>query len=309
MDYTNGTKATWRFWVWKRLRERLRGVHPSHATVLFLAGPSPEDLHAATKNGFRLENIVAVDSSLDAVMAARKAGCTAIQGDIHDVVTFWNDGDIHGCVADYCSGLTHQLFLCASEMFWNINGPTVLNFQRGRESDESSRRIRKYLYSRGISKHRGEQFVAMMLHCIAGGKHKNMFWGKSHFAHKDLIHYCMSLIPSMSLEKVFELSAWTHTMMAPLYYSYTSNVVKMDTVVVSNLLSRDENQMLAYRDLMHQCKEVIGSIESGTLMKLEPHERKFVGAIRAGIALSRRLNAAKAVRTMNGAVRLRAIDN
>ena len=30
MDYTNGTKATWRFWVWKRLRERLRGVHPSH---------------------------------------------------------------------------------------------------------------------------------------------------------------------------------------------------------------------------------------------------------------------------------------
>ena len=101
MQYTNGTKATWRYWAWKRLRERLT-VHPSFATVLFLSGPSPEDLTAAIKNGFKISNIVAIDTDLKAVQAARKAGCIAIQGDIHDVVSVWDDGVIHGCIADYC---------------------------------------------------------------------------------------------------------------------------------------------------------------------------------------------------------------
>ena len=159
MQYTNGTKATWRYWAWKRLRERLT-VHPSFATVLFLSGPSPEDLTAAIKNGFKISNIVAIDTDLKAVQAARKAGCIAIQGDIHDVVSVWDDGVIHGCIEDYCCGLTEEQFQRSRNLFAAIHGPVVFNFQRGRECDVMSKMLRQEAESLGRSKHRGELFSA-----------------------------------------------------------------------------------------------------------------------------------------------------
>jgi len=141
MNYEVEQKRHWRYWVWKRIAENC-GVHPSFATVLFLSGPSPSDLQAATKYGFKLRNIVAVDMNAECVEAARKAGCTAIQGSLHEVVTKWSDGQIHGVVADYCCGLTIDV---AIESFHiaSVVPSVAFNFQRGRESDACSRLLRE----------------------------------------------------------------------------------------------------------------------------------------------------------------------
>lgn len=258
MEYTNGTKATWRYWAWKRLRERLK-VHPSFATVMFLSGPSPEDLIAAKKNGFKISNIVAIDTDLKAVTEARKAGCVAIQGDLFTCVTSWTDGDIHGCIADYCGGLTFDLAVKSLRLFNQINGTSIFNFQRGRESDKASIEARKNLSAYGCSKHRGEQFATLVkMKMRIDCKEKK-------FNESETSEVVRKYMESIN----------------PQYTSYRSNRVIMDTVVMTNKFCN-----VSKLDYIGHQKTTRGQLDS--------HTQKIVS----------RLTAAKAIRTVKGAVRL-----
>lgn len=302
MEYTNGQKETWRFWVWKRLRSRLR-VHPRFATVVFLAGPSPEDLHAAKVNGFRIENIVAIDVDEDAVNAARRAGCTAIQGDIHDVVNHWDDGVIDGCVADYCCGLTFRMFKSASHLASLVDGPTVLNFQRGRESDEQSMRMRQFLYGKGVSKHRGEQFAFMNAALLTSYK-----WYAENLLNEFTpdVGRALSEIPQ---EAFFETLSFVNEKMKPLFYSYISNVVKMDTVLITDASCADRPISRALRSNVKESMQIMDQIDKAVLREFSKEERDFIKTTKELDAMSRRMIAAKAVRTMNGALKRKASEN
>lgn len=294
MEYKNGIKATWRYWAWKRIREKIK-VHPRFATVLFLAGPQPEDLVAAEKNGFRIENIVAVDIDKKAVEEARKAGCVAIQGDIHDVASLWDDGDIHACVADYCYGLTFEQYQRSFNLFACVNGPSVFNFQRGRECSESTSIMREMFNSIQHSKHRGEQFVYMMRQDIA-------FSGwlqRNGFSPDDALNVTareqLTATSEMEKREIMELSQNFVSSCKPEFYSYVSNRVVMDTVILSNPLQvqrqgEKERRMLKLFTKLEETRPTENSLH-----------RKLVKTKRTTVS---KLTALKAVRTMAGAVRL-----
>lgn len=154
MNYDVGSKHHWRYWVWKRMAKYC-GVHPRFATVLFLSGPSPLDLQCAEKNGFRRQNIVAVDMDEDAVLAARESGCVAIQGTLHEVCAKWTDGKIHGVVADYCCGLSLNTAI-ETYQICKLANAVACNFQRGRETCGEMKWLRDKLQE----KNRGKLFIS-----------------------------------------------------------------------------------------------------------------------------------------------------
>jgi hypothetical protein len=104
-SYDNGTKNTWRGWVWNRIVERL-DKDPSEATAIYLVGPEDRDRDTAIAKGFRNENLIAVDLDPENVRRVRERGGFAICADLNDVVQFWNDRPVDVLVADFCGGLT-----------------------------------------------------------------------------------------------------------------------------------------------------------------------------------------------------------
>lgn len=294
VEYTNGTKGTWRYWAWARLRERLT-IQPGLATVLFLSGPTPEDLSAATKNGFKIRNIVAVDKDEAAVKKAREAGCVAIQGDIHDVVEFWNDGEIHGVIADYCCGLSWEQFRDSSHMHLRVNGPICLNFQRGRESSPMTVLVRPLFERYGISTSRAEQYLFLMALRLSHAKHYE--------EHKGLITEQDMVDDFFCLDKC-DVDLWMKKIqqaLSPATMSYRSNVVIMDSMVLSKMwgakIKYDGNwsrRNHAFMGRLRALCKLRGDTGSKSGRKRFEEEDKTI----------RKLNAMKAVRTMNGSLRI-----
>lgn len=293
MEYTNGTKATWRYWVWKRIRERIK-VNPKLATILFLSGPSPEDLVAAKANGFRVQNLVAIDTNAECVEAARQSGCCAVQGDIHDVFSFWNDGPVHGVVADYCCGLSWEQYK-RSQNFMFMGGPVALNFQRGRESSELTSSARDVLDKLGFtSKHRGDQFIAFDSFTQIWVKHFSVK-GSVLPSDKELLEDVLTADPK-DLSVAFDRWELDYR---PELCSYRSNVVVMDSIVF--------NAPLCSKSNVKSCAESRASHRGKVLSRerrAEPAGKKTLKKIQSQLQVIRRLNAAKAIRTMNGAVRV-----
>jgi hypothetical protein len=299
MNYEVEQKRHWRYWVWKRIAENC-GVHPSFATVLFLSGPSPSDLQAAQKYGFKLRNIVAVDMNAECVEAARKAGCTAIQGSLHEVVTKWSDGTIHGVVADYCCGLT---FNTAIESFQiaSLANACAFNFQRGRECDAESRMLRTFFDCKDRGKlmkifinvmwyiwaHWSEEspetfgtFVALYLEATAQYdsdsrmvdiiKHDRPKLFSTYFEH--LCQTGLISVDEMERDLLNEIPQKWHSC------SYRSNAVVMDTI-------------------------------AGDFRDLKNNRQAWYFERARKTPIDRRLAATKAIRTMNGAVKLHASQN
>jgi len=295
MEYTNGTKATWRYWAWKRLREEVKTL-PSLATVVFLSGPSPEDLVAATKNGFKVKNIVAVDIDENAVTAARNAGCVAIQGDIHDVVKYWSDGKVHAVMADYCCGLSYEQYLKSIDLLRWVDGPVCLNFQRGRESSAMTSLMRSVFEKHGVSKNRAEQFAFMyaarLWHLGEYGITIDDEVGEISQAEfmNDILN-CDVRVMRALIENLSGLESEKRM-------SYRSNVVIMDSIVIESfeVYSSEKRRLNAeLHKLDASCVQHKDKIATGNAFKF---------GVKQQAVTIRRLNAAKAIRTMNGAVRL-----
>lgn len=323
MEYTNGTKSTWRYWAWKQLREKIR-IQPGLATVLFLSGPSPEDLVSATKNGFKIRNIVAVDIDPDAVKAARSAGCVAIEGDIHDVVKFWNDGDIHAVMADYCCGLSYEQFVRSNDMAKQACAPVCLNFQRGRESSALTTVMRSVFEKHQITKNRAEQFIFMV---AADAWHKVEY-------HDEVVSKTEKLedIYDGDIECIANIHQRIVRLLNPVFMSYRSNAVLMDSVVIDGFPENKDLRRIReiHKEILNADKSLIdrqaknltnakaverelnslnedsqdwGSCIVEKLKQTNDDLRGMRQDVNSKSKVISRLIAAKAIRTMNGAAR------
>ena len=77
--YENGTKQTWRGWVWNRLAERI----PPGSTVIVLAGDGGFDFSHGSKKGFE---VIGCDLNKSCVNAFEKIGGIAIQDRIEEQI-------------------------------------------------------------------------------------------------------------------------------------------------------------------------------------------------------------------------------
>lgn len=304
MNYEVEQKRHWRYWVWKRIAQSC-GVHPSFATVLFLSGPSPSDLQAATKYGFKLRNIVAVDTDLKCVKAAREKGCTAIQGTLHEIAAKWSDGPIHGILADYCGGLTFRSALESYQMA-SITNACAFNFQRGRECDKGSREFRKICNCI----HRGEQMQRFI----------NVMWIMANYW---IDHFADHL---QTFNRIF-LDATTPYAADPLGTGSRLRLEEQESWFIDTLSDIDETlkernhslaqaldecvhspespkwEMYSYRSNVVRMDTIVGSFES------VKNARSLWNETLDRTAIDRRLAAVKAIRTMNGAVKMHAASN
>jgi hypothetical protein len=316
VKYNVEEKRQWRFWVWKRIKQYC-GV-PSHsATVLFLSGPSPLDLEAADKYGFKRRNIVAIDTDLASVRSARKDGCrSAIQGDLHEIAMSWNDGPIHGIVADYCGGMSWDVAM-KSRQLARVATATCFNFQRGRESDGLSSRFRERLLQGGVeTKHRGEQFRLF----LAMFDEMTLRTKKSH--------------PDSDLHRVWNLPRiGDHpvTMSTPITSKEGARrLMNMSDEVACNYLLPPnarrvqeilekylQSEVYTYRSNRVLMDTIVGTMQ-GTMQLTGGWQNAMSSSVGyyktlPGTAKLRttgqRLAAAKAIRTMNGAVRLQSGNN
>jgi hypothetical protein len=302
MNYEVEQKRHWRYWVWKRIADNC-GVHPSFATVLFLSGPSPSDLQAAKKYGFKLRNIVAVDMNAECVEAARKAGCTAIQGSLHEVVTKWNDGQIHGVVADYCFGLTLHNIIDSYQIASRVNA-CAFNFQRGRECDEESRKLRDYFNC----KNRAELMRIMLLvisravvfmsdrHGIASEKH-DRFWDDVISPDKQYSLAAKHRHLLLELRRLtFSACFWQ---MAAEYWIEADEVKEF----IADHPAFSQMQICSYRSNKVVMDSLVGAMGRKVAAKSD------IAEFRVKALVDRRLAATKAIRTMNGAVRFASPSN
>jgi len=255
------------------------------------------------KNGFKLENIVAVDSDETAVANARRAGCVAIAGDIHDIAERWTDGTIHGCIADYCCGLTYEQWWKSTQLSMCISGPVVLNFQRGRDSSERTITLRNALKRMGVTtKHRGEQFLLWHVLSAISALDGNAS-GKDHDTD------AMCKISQGDREEVDALMKRAVREYSAVFNSYRSNTVVMDTIVWS-FGRRDawQRQQLQDNEFAIQCAKEIHQYGTRRAItecnKTNGEDAVLVKEILKAARLVQKLTAAKAVRTMRGAVRM-----
>lgn len=107
INYKNGAKNHWRRTVWNRIVERLL-VPPPDAVVLYLAGLTDLDRPEAIRRGFRAENLIAVDRSLEKAQALRNKSVLTIHGDFLDAAaSFPRRVDV--IFGDFCCGLSYDL--------------------------------------------------------------------------------------------------------------------------------------------------------------------------------------------------------
>lgn len=290
MEYNVEQKRHWRYWVWKRIAENCR-VHPRFATVLFLAGPSPLDLEAAKKYGFRLENIVAVDMDEKCVREARNNGCTAIQGTLHEVATKWSDGVIHGIVADYCCGLTSLAAIQTCQLI-SLANVVAANFQRGRETDEESRMVRECFSNVKRSAQLGAWYELINRaerDAVAGGrKTYESFWAAF-------------ISPATEVSRKEDPE-------------YNKAILSLRKATIKYLISSLMGEQLKIENgscLLHETSYRSNKVVMDTAVCVSERWRlpNTGDQVSSRNEVDRRISAMKAVRTMNGAVRFAAANN
>lgn len=233
--YINTRKQEWRQWAWKQLRERA-SVSSQLATVLYLAGPSPEDWKVATRNGFCIHNLVAVDKSHEAITAARNAGLIGIVGCLSDAMMKFRE-DVHGCLADYCGGMSAERFAETRSLVTMTDGGVVMNFQRGRESSFATRKMRDALNALGMHElHRGSQWLLCnaMQHWHVGE------FGTDIWESNDIDADVYGDVEmAASTQEIADTLEQLNASLKPAMYSYTANSVTMDSIAVSNRTHRN----------------------------------------------------------------------
>lgn len=180
-EYSFGQKNNWRRRVWNRVAAAAgtepRVVSPSGSTryfggqfprvadmrVLFMPGPSCEDIPVAVSKGFRKTNLVAVDLDEVACRRARKAGVLAVRGELGAVLLALGPDDAFDVVvADLCTNWSQLLYSIIQCVIFSRarRAPLylVVNILRGRETRKHADILRHY-----EMQHRGYA-VQLMLH-------------------------------------------------------------------------------------------------------------------------------------------------
>ena len=136
-SYKFGRKNQWRRAVWKDLASRISDK--KNAVVLYLAAKEDLDRRVAINNGFRSNNLIAVDTSQAVVDGLRKQGKLAIKGKLSEVVAEWpRSKRLDVVFADYCAGMTTEVYDLMYQLILleaiSSGGAVMVNMQRGREN-------------------------------------------------------------------------------------------------------------------------------------------------------------------------------
>lgn len=174
-DYRSNTKDNWRRWQWNRICSNFNN-NVRTRSVVYLCGPTPEDMNIAVEKGFARRNLVAVDVDAACITSTRRQGGLAVQADLIQVLNQWNDKPIDVIVADFCCGLSDSVektMHCLSFLPHVIrDGETIVscNMQRGR--DPHSNHLRSHLDKLpacvlrelpAVRLHRGQQLMLSLI--------------------------------------------------------------------------------------------------------------------------------------------------
>lgn len=294
LEYSAGSKTTWRGWQWNRIVERL-AVEPKDATVIYLCGPDDLDARWAMKRGFLRENLIAVDLSEENIRRVRSGGGLGVCADLSDILLAWPaDWPIDVIIADFCGGLAGSAvefllsLICSPVSSRPQYGITLsVNMQRGRDADSNDYRS-MIAGSWDIFR---DQLSGLLGMDFTGIHPKHRGWAFFNLAvSRGVFHaWPEDMSPSMQA-KFVDASQWCMGFMDPAFESYSSTGrTYFDSVVlkwpgVSGGLSGGELEDAHWR-------------QGGTVDRMEPKRGKRLRSVR------RKLAALRAMRTkMIGAV-------
>lgn len=182
-EYSFGQKNNWRRRVWNRIAglagERWSsgladfGSFPcvGDMRVLFMPGPSCEDVPVALAKGFRKKNLVAVDSDEQACRQARKTGILAVRGDLSSVLHALDEDDAFDVIfADLCTNVSRSLHAFVLSVIISRARRTplhlIVNTLRGRETKPYAEALAHHKSYMPEMKHRGVAVHALILHAL-----------------------------------------------------------------------------------------------------------------------------------------------
>lgn len=274
-DYRFPEKHKWRQWSWRQIKKRLweRGIRTKDAKGLYLAAESDKDRDVACrKNGFRPENLIAVEKEPATVKKLRAKKVVVIEGDIWDVLSQFSGNYLHFANLDLCNGFSTS---CMNSLEGSLytgsipeDHPICINLLAGRDKTD------------------------MLAHFK--NKYRHMFDGPIGRCHMFLTQMLLHL--SIQQEKYAGKPMSDETRLAtifgmdPIFYNYRSDNKTMHSAVFNmpftighhfKGLSRKELRGIpgmAFREDNHQ---------DPTLIKMFKKQQKY----------EKRVVAAKAIRT------------
>ena len=250
------------------------------ATVMFLCGPGTIDVDVAMRNGFRKENIIGVDNSSDNIQSLRASGCVGVCGDLCRVVKAY-DRPIHGVLADYCGGMTAERWQESSNIVSDVHGGVVLNFQRGRECSDGSKRFHAALREHDFDgTHRGVHWVVASAMLGWHVKEYGVDLPDSEESYFSIIFDDAK--HGAATDDLHEAIDWYKKSVQPVFYSYRANNVYMDSVAVTHRTPANHTDRKAYLNGLYE------RLATGGNLAKRKHMKRTIAAL-------------KAVRTIRGA--------
>lgn len=258
--YDNPKKTHWRYWLWKRIKAKL-DKPANKATALYLVGPEDHDRDVAIKNGFRAENLIAVDVDSHHVANVRSNGQLAVQLPLQDVLYGWNDEPVDVVVADLCCGLTElsediNLKIVIGSPAIRIGTVIAINHLRGRESgiakewfDNETRRMRSVPET--SRKHRGMRWGIRYVGDVVA---LNLWIEHREVPLRDIA----KRFPSKFVKEVERLLDWS----GGITGSYRSGCQVFDTLVMKCVAENDAPVEWDDGDTVKSRDEIIGKLRA-----------------------------------------------
>jgi hypothetical protein len=243
--YKFGPKGNWRRWQWNRIVERL-SVAPRDALVLYLPGKDDLDRREAIRRGFRVENLIAIDTNNEVIDKMRKNGNIAIRSKLSRVALAWSgEPSIDVIVADYCCGMETevadlQLALITSSGI-SSNVVVSANLQRGRDKVRQAAKSVMECFgvdlNKEFGKHRGVHFmlsIRMMLDFMVHGGNPCK----------------IGIIDKIEEDRISLSNKYWEFIMSkkPVFNSYRSNSGKnlfFDSLVFNFIITRESRKILS----------------------------------------------------------------
>jgi hypothetical protein len=236
LTYKFGQKNNWRNRCWNIIAESHK-KRLADAKVLYLCGPEDLDREVAIRKGFKDKNLFAVSNDKDVVAALRAKKRSVIYGDILEVAQAFGE-KLDVLHLDLCTGLDSDVQRIAMALFANvkIGGTLLVNFQRGR--DASSNHYRKLLEPtmqtlkrESDRKHRGLYFY-FYTYWLFIERYYKPFHTMMETGGLSAVFVYLNAHPQVAkaLFEAYELA------MPFCFFTYKSNVVLMDSIVITNFL-------------------------------------------------------------------------
>lgn len=175
-NYRFAEKNRWRLWAWRQIKKRLweRGVVTKHAKGIYFAAKADKDRDiACRKNGFRPENLIAIERDPETVKNLRKKRVVVFEGDVWHILQSMEEKYLDFLNLDFCSGFTNKLqanlenTFSTSTCLIKPGFPVCVNLLRGRDPSDFLSHIKDeyisnkdYEFCFGDTVHRGFLFMA-----------------------------------------------------------------------------------------------------------------------------------------------------